>query len=189
MSDLIQAYAEAISNHWIIWLVTVFAIVAAVIDGIELRVPNRLTYPFIIAGWIFNGCYFGWEGLGYSLWGTFVGMMCLLPWYAIGGMGSGDVKMMGGIGAWIYGTDTMWAFGVTVVVGAVLAIGMVLYRGAWKQHENQFWMILNEILTIRDPNKLTVIAAERKKSMLLLPYGIPIAIGTILYFMWNGMLV
>ena len=50
-------------------------------------------------------------------------------------------------------------------------------------------MILNEIMTIRDPEKLTEIAAERKSSMLLLPYGIPIAIGTIVYFAWMNMLV
>ena len=50
-------------------------------------------------------------------------------------------------------------------------------------------MILGEILTIRDPNQLSAIAAERKSSMLLLPYGIPIAIGSIAYFAWMGMLV
>lgn len=189
MSDLMYAYGEAIAQNWVFWLVTLFVIVAAVIDGFELRVPNKLTYPFIIAGWVYSTYHLGWEGLSWSLWGTFVGLMCLLPAYAIGGMGSGDVKMMMGIGAWIFGEDTMWSFGVSVTVGAVLAICMVLLSGSWKKHESQFWMILNEILTIRDPEKLTVIAAERKKSMMLLPYGIPIAIGTILYFMWMGKLV
>ena len=29
---------------------------------------------------------------------------------------------------------------------------MVLYRKAWTKHSNQFWMIFNEIMTIRDPN-------------------------------------
>jgi prepilin peptidase CpaA len=43
-------------------------------------------------------------------------------------------------------------------------------------------------MTIRDPNQLSAIAAERKSSMMLLPYGIPIAIGTIAYFAWTGML-
>jgi prepilin peptidase CpaA len=32
-------------------------------------------------------------------------------------------------------------------------------------------------------------AAERKSSMMLLPYGIPIAIGSIAYFAWWGMLL
>jgi prepilin peptidase CpaA len=31
-------------------------------------------------------------------------------------------------------------------------------------------------------------AAGRKSSMLLLPYGIPIAVGSIAYFAWWGML-
>jgi len=50
-------------------------------------------------------------------------------------------------------------------------------------------VILNEILVIRNPEQLAAIAAERKPTMLLLPYGIPIAIGTIAYFLWTGMLV
>ena len=37
--------------------------------------------------------------------------------------------------------------------------------------------------------QLAAIAAQRKPTMLLLPYGIPIAIGTIGYFVWTGMLV
>jgi hypothetical protein len=32
---------------------------------------------------------------------------------------------------------------------------------------------------IKDPEQLAAIAADRKPSMMLLPYGIPIAIGTI----------
>ena len=66
---------------------------------------------------------------------------------------------------------------------------MVLCRKAWKKHAGQFWLILNEIMVIRDPEQLASIAAQRKPSMLLLPYGIPIAIGTIGYFLWMGMLV
>ena len=200
MSDLIRDYAATIAENWVIWLVTVFVIVAAVIDGIELRVPNRLTYPFIIAGWIYSFFAFGfssgswntWDasiGLGWSLWGTCVGLMCLLPFWCIGFMGSGDVKMMAGIGAWVFGEHTMWAFGVTVVVGAILAVAMMIWSGEWRKHYNQFWFILNEVATVKDPSKLEVLAAQRKPSMLLLPYGIPIAIGTILYFMWTGMLV
>jgi len=93
------------------------------------------------------------------------------------------------VGAWVYGTHTMYAFAVSAVVGAILAIGMVLARRGWKRHSTQFWVILNEILVIRNPEQLAAIAAERKPTMLLLPYGIPIAIGTIGYFVWTGMLV
>ena len=184
-NDLMSAAAV----NWPFWIVTLFLIFAAVIDGFELKVPNWLTFPMIISGWAYSTIAFGWEGLVWSLIGTAVGLALLLPAYAIGGMGAGDVKLLAGVGAWVHGTHTFYAFCISAVVGAVLAVAMVLFRRAWTKHSNQFWMIFNEIVTIRDPNQLSEIAAERKSSMLLLPYGIPIAIGTIFYFAWMGMLV
>lgn len=43
-------------------------------------------------------------------------------------------------------------------------------------------------MLIRDPYELSKIAAERKPTMFLLPYGIPICIGTIGYFVYTGMM-
>ncbi|HMC10608.1 MAG TPA: A24 family peptidase [Pirellulaceae bacterium] len=187
--EIVTAYTSAIAENWTVWLVTIVLIVAAVIDGFELKVPNWVTFPFILGGWAYSTLAFGWEGLGWSLLGTVVGLALLLPSYAIGGMGAGDVKLLAGVGAWIYGMHTAYAFAVVAIVGAVLAVGMVLARGAWKRHSAQFMVILNEILVIRNPEQLAAIAAERKPTMLLLPYGIPIAIGTIGYFVWTGMLL
>jgi len=180
---------HAILNNWHIWFVTVTLIVAAVIDGLKLKVPNWITFPMILSGWAYSTCYFGWEGLAWSMVGTLVGLALLLPAYAIGGMGAGDVKLLAGVGAWVWGTNTFYAFCVSAIVGGVIAMAMILYRKAWTRHRDQFWVILDEITTIRDPEKLAVIAAERKSSMLLLPYGIPIALGTIAYFAWTGMLI
>jgi prepilin peptidase CpaA len=66
---------------------------------------------------------------------------------------------------------------------------MILISRTGEKHWNQFFYIANEIMTVRNPETLATIAAERKSSMRLLPYGIPIAIGTILYFAWMGLLV
>ena len=49
----------------------------------------------------------------YSLIGTAVGLVLLLPAYAIGGMGAGDVKLLAGVGAWVWGTVTLYAFAVS----------------------------------------------------------------------------
>lgn len=187
--ESVSEIGTSLGDNWIYWLVSVVLVVAAVIDGRQLRVPNWLTYPMIISGWIASGVFSGWEGLGWSLLGTVVGLGLLLPAYAIGGMGAGDVKLLAGVGAWVYGTHTFYAFCASAVVGAILAVGMVVARKSWQKHKNQFLVILNEVMTIRNPTQLSEIAAERKSSMLLLPYGIPIAIGTICYFGWMGMLV
>lgn len=182
-------------SHGHIWLVSLVLVVAAVIDGVQLKVPNWLTFPFIITGWIFSACWYHWMGdawwmgFGWSLVGTLVGLALLLPAYAIGGMGAGDVKLLMGVGAWVHGTITLYAFCVSAVVGAILALIMVVIRRDWARHYGQFWAILGEILSVRDPSVLAERAAERKSQMLLLPYGIPIAIGTIMYFAWTGMLI
>jgi prepilin peptidase CpaA len=185
----ISGFLSAAAEHWHIWVVSAVLIVAAVIDGRQLKVPNWITFPFIISGWMYSVAFHGWDGFLWSMAGTAIGLALLLPAYAIGGMGAGDVKLLAGVGAWVYGTDTFYAFCWSAIVGAVLAVAMVLARKAWTKHSNQFWMIYNEIVTIRDPNVLASIAAERKPSMLLLPYGIPICIGTLLYFAWMGKFV
>src|SRR5262245_4973226 len=191
MFDL-HTWTHGLAENWPVWFVTVTLIVAAVIDGMQLKVPNWITFPMIVSGWIYSATlspYAGWEGLMYSLIGTAIGLALLLPAYAIGGMGAGDVKLLAGVGAWVWGTTTLYAFAVSAIVGGVIAVIMVLLGRTWNKHHSQFWMIFNEIMTVKDPEKLATIAAQRKSSMLLLPYGIPIAIGTIAYFACAGMLL
>jgi prepilin peptidase CpaA len=181
--------SAALAENWHAWFLSVVLVVAAVIDGWKLKVPNWITFPLIVGGWVYSTAMFGWEGFGWSLLGTAAGLALLLPLYAIGGMGAGDVKLLAGVGAWVWATTTFYAFCVSGIVGGVLAVGMVLYRRKWRHHYEQLGMILTEIMVLRDPEQLSTIAAERKSSMLLLPYGIPIAIGTIGYFLWTGMLL
>lgn len=187
MLDL-SSVAGALAQNWPAWLVTVTLVAAAAIDGWKLKVPNWLTLPMIIGGWIYSTAGFGLQGLGWSIGGTAAGLALLLPMYAIGGMGAGDVKLLAGVGAWVWAGVTFYAFCLSAVIGAAIAVLMVSYCKAWGKHRDQFWMIFLELITVRDPNQLSAMAAERKGSMLLLPYGIPIAIGTILYFAWTGML-
>ncbi len=180
---------QHMAENWHIWLVSLVLVVAAVIDGWKLKVPNWLTFPFVIGGWLYSSAAFGWEGLAGSLVGTAVGLGLLLPLYAIGGMGAGDVKLLAGVGAWLGATVTFYAFCVSALAGGIIALGMVLWRRTWRHHAAQLRSIVFEILTVRNPSELSELAAQRKSSMLLLPYGIPIAIGSIVYFIWTGMLL
>lgn len=183
------------NDNWPYWLVSVVLVYAAYIDGKQLRVPNWITFPMIVSGWVYSCIWYGLDGqlwyvgLGWSLAGTAVGLATLLPAYAIGGMGAGDVKLMAGIGAWVYCAVTFYAFCVSAIVGAILAVAMIIISRQSKTHWNQFFFIINEIMTVRNPEALATIAGERKASMRLLPYGIPIAIGTIMYFAWMGLLI
>ena len=111
MQTIIQSAIE----HWPVWFVTIVLIVAAVIDGAILKVPNWLTFPFIVSGWVYGLASNGFAGLGYSLLGTVVGMMLLLVLRNVGGMGAGDVKLLAGVGAWLGTVITLYAFAATAI--------------------------------------------------------------------------
>ena len=172
----------------VIWLVSAVLVEAAVIDGRQLRVPNWLTFPFCARGP--GVCRLVRRPRGACLWslaGTGVGLISLLPLYAIGGMGAGDVKLMAGVGAWLGPVLTFWAFVSTALVGGLLGVAMILASGNVIRHWVMLQTIGHEILSIRNPAVLAERAGERKKTMMLLPYGIPIAIGSIAYFGWMGL--
>jgi len=181
-------WTTLVANNWHVKLVAVLLIWAAYIDGKQLRVPNWLTFPMILSGLAFNASVQGWGGAQFALLGIVCGLLTLLPLYSIGGMGAGDVKLMAGLGAWLGWEVTFWAFIATVVVGACMAIVMAWRTGQFQHHAFQAWFIVKEVFAVKDPRKLSAIAAERKPRMLLLPYGIPICIGAIGYFLWAGML-
>ena len=64
----------------------------------------------------------------------------------------------------------------------------MIRKRAFDKHSTNFLMILNEWIAVKNPAKLSQIAAERKPTMMLLPYGIPICIGSIGYFVYAGLI-
>jgi prepilin peptidase CpaA len=182
----------------VVVFVSVALVVAAVIDGWKLKVPNWLTFPFILSGLVYHTVTHGFAGLIDSVLGLVVGLVLLLIPYAIGGMGAGDVKLFAGVGAWVGWRVTLGAFCVSGVVGGILAVLLIAFRRMISGDPNvisrnweRFMMVWSELMTIRtirDPNHLAELAAARKPTALLLPYGIPLAIGTVAYFFYLGML-
>jgi len=178
---------NGILEQWHIWFVSIVLVVAAIIDGWMLKVPNWITFPMIGSGWIYSGLTGGWEGLGWSLVGTFFGLALLYGIYMVGGMGAGDVKLLAGIGAWVHAQHTWNIFATTAIVGGVMAILMIAYSGRWKKHFQQFNMLIGEFVEVKDPETLFQRAAERKSKMYLLPYGIPMTLAALGYFAFQGM--
>jgi prepilin peptidase CpaA len=194
-----------ILSNWPLTFVCMAMIAAAVIDGWKLKVPNALTFPLILSGWLLGTLHSfgmlestGSGGIGASLAATALGFGLLFPLYAIGGMGAGDVKMQMGFGAWVgsfYGMRAVdgvhpgagwilvYAFCLAAVIGGVLAIGMMVLRGQWKTNLNNTRSILGDLLGA-GVSKAADRAAQRKSRMHLLPYGIPLCLGFITYLIY-----
>jgi prepilin peptidase CpaA len=193
-----------ILSHWPLLFVSVAMIIAAAVDGWKLKVPNWLTFPIIFSGWALGLFHdFGWlgdatgvGGFGASLAATFLGMFLLLPLYAIGGVGGGDVKMQMGFGAWVgsfYGLSqvpdmhpgAMWiivyAFALAAVIGGVLALVMIWIRGDYAKNLANTRAILADLVNSKGVSDVAEKAAKRKPTLHLLPYGIPLCLGFLSY--------
>src|SRR5471030_554217 len=157
-------------DNWPVVVICVGMLAAAIIDWWKFKVPNKLTFPLILSGWLLgliNTFTFdtdagagiaGAGGIGSALLGTLLGLALLIPVYAIGGMGAGDVKMTMGFGSWIgafYGIATgaetdgasiiFWAFITGVLVGGVIGLVMILARGQFRQNAQHLREILGDM--------------------------------------------
>jgi prepilin peptidase CpaA len=181
-----------------ILLLCALLLLSAGIDLWKLKVPNWLTFSMILSGWLY-GLLISlgyletrWTGsemgghVGASFALTGVGLALLLPAYALGWMGAGDVKMQMGYGSWIgahYGWEVGWpyvvyGFCVAVIVGGIIALGMIWWRGDFRQNRANLAAMMQDLM---NPTKAAEAAAKRKPRMQLLPYGVPLCIGYITY--------
>ncbi|MCI0643060.1 MAG: A24 family peptidase [Gemmataceae bacterium] len=177
-------------EYWPVHVICVGMIAAAVIDWWKYKVPNKLTFPLIISGWLLGlannfGLGAGEGGIGAALAGTFLGMGLLLPVYAIGGMGAGDVKMTMGFGSWIgafFGlAEGMWiivyAFCAGTIVGGIIALGMIMVRGNYRHNVMHVREIVGDMFTSTGIGDVADKANKRRPRWHRLPYGVPLCIG------------
>jgi prepilin peptidase CpaA len=186
-------------DNWPLLFVSAAMVVAAVIDGWKLKVPNWLTLPLILSGWglgllhnfgLLEGT--GEGGIGAALAGTALGFALLLPVYAIGGMGAGDVKMQMGFGSWVGAYFGLWAglgiiwwaFAVAVLIGGALALVMIAVRGQYRRNLANTREIVGDWLGAKNVGEVADKAGKRKQRLHLLPYGIPLCLGFVGYLVY-----
>jgi prepilin peptidase CpaA len=192
-------------SNWPLLFICAAMIAAAVIDWWKFKVPNWLTFPIVLSGWalgLVHTC--GWHlvandgagGLGASLAGTLMGFALLLPMYAIGGMGAGDVKMTMGFGAWagaFFGLEgglclwvILYAFCAGAIAGGVIAVGMIAVRRQFGQNMQHTRAILLDLLTSGSLGAVFSKANQRRPRWHRLPYGVPLCIGFVGYLWLAG---
>jgi prepilin peptidase CpaA len=188
-------------ENWPVVAICIGMVAAAVIDWWKFKVPNKLTYPIILAGWLLGVLVnLGWvsayqgEGGGFlpAFAGTFLGLALILPVYVIGGMGAGDCKMTMGFGSWVgafFGYDPgMWiivmAFCVGVIVGGVIGVAMIALRGNYRQNASHVREILGDFVSGNGLGDIADKANKRRPRWHRLPYGVPLCIGFLGYLVW-----
>lgn len=156
----------------------------------ERKIPNKITFTGILIGIVFNIFTGGWSGMLQGILGLFAGLVIFFLPFAMGGMGAGDVKLMGAIGA-LMG----WQFSVmtalySAIVGGVMVVIHLLYIGKLRETlKKMLYALINLLLqfAIRLGYNETVYKAHVKFSKnghdykkIYIPYGVAIAGGAVL---------
>jgi len=110
-------------------LVVAISLVASITDVLTRRIPNVLTFGAALAGLVFHLLTGGFDGGLSAAGGWVVGTLLFLPFFALGGMGGGDVKLLAALGAWLGPHQTLWLAAYSAIAGGVLAVIVAASRG------------------------------------------------------------
>ncbi len=103
-------------------------VTATVVDIRSRRIPNVLTGSMAAVGVALAAAGLSGISIGASLAGMVAGLLLMLPGYALGATGAGDVKLMAAVGAVIGIHVIVNAFLFTALAGGVLAIAVAVRR-------------------------------------------------------------
>ena len=109
-------------------VVGVTSLVAAVWDVRTHRIPNRLTGPVLVAGFVWAAVYGGPPGLADAAAASAVMMFLFVVLFVFAGGGAGDAKLMGALGPWLGLVNGLFALGCVLLAGGVLAIAAALAK-------------------------------------------------------------
>lgn len=159
------------------YLLTIVLLIAVIIDIRSQRIPNWLTFSTSIIAIIYHTCVKGTEGLLFSLKGLLVGIAVLIVPYMMGGMGAGDVKLMGAIGGLLGPKNVFMAFLVSAIVGGFYALMLLALYGYTKETVQRYGTMLKTFLLIK---KFIYVSPSSQEKKPKLCYGLAIALGTII---------
>ena len=150
-------------------------VVAAIGDLRTRRIPNKLVAVLAVAGIAYSVVRVPvLPGLLQAGGGLLAGLACWLPFYALGWLGAGDVKLYAAAGAWLGPARAAEGALVGALFGAVLSLIWMMKSQGVKETAQTLGMAAGT------PEMLARSNGSGKQSTL--PYGVAIAFGAI----WAG---
>lgn len=153
-------------------VLSVLLAVAVYLELKEQRIPNWLTFSGMALG-LLIGYLHGMASFWSSLGGLSIGFGFLFIFYVFGGIGGGDVKLMGAAGTLMGVKLIQPALVYTVFIGAFLAVILVVWR---KDFWTRIACRIQQLAFWRKDGKTQM----APNTPVTVPYGLAIAIGCLL---------
>jgi prepilin peptidase CpaA len=147
-------------------------VVAAIVDLRTRRIPNKLVAVLAVAGIVYSVMRAPLvSGLLQAGGGLLAGLACWLPFYMLGWLGAGDVKLYAAAGAWLGPARAAEGALIAALFGAVLSLIWMMKSHGVKETAQTLGM------AAATPGMLSRSSGSGKRSTL--PYGVAIAFGAI----------
>lgn len=157
--------------------VVLIALAACVCDVRTRRLPNALTFGAAGAAILFWFVQVGTAGLFSSAAGWLAAVAMFFPFFVLRGMGAGDVKLLGALGAWLGLANTPYLACFTALAGGVMALVVMAARGYLGEGLRNLWLLVTfwRVVGVRPFDQLTLAGSRGPK----LAYAVPIAVGAL----------
>jgi prepilin peptidase CpaA len=158
---------------WCAVLATALVGAAAITDLRWRRIPNVLTFGAFGSALAIRIAFQGWAGLGLALGGAFLAPLLLLAMHGGKGLGMGDLKLAGAVGAIFGPVLAITMILISAVAGGVMAVTVLTMRGGGLTQ-------LFDVLLIGVPFMRKRRGRGDAPVSVTMPYGVAIAAGTLL---------
>ena len=162
-------------------LLLALVLVAATFDFRYRRIPNWLVVSGFAGGIVLRITSGGWQGFRESACGIALAFAVYVIFYALRAMGAGDVKLMIAAGSIAGPVNWFSIFILTSIIGGVLAILLLTFRGGLRRAFNNVYIIVAELSHGRPPHRAEPALDVASQTAVTLPHGVTIAIGTCLF--------
>jgi prepilin peptidase CpaA len=154
---------------------------AAVIDVRRHRIPNWLTMSGLVFALAYSAFvpFYLKHGFLWSLGGAATGFGVLFPMWLLRIMGAGDVKLMAMAGGLLGAQDVWLALIGSIVAGGLFALLFSLWRGKLGTMLGNVGRMLHLGSVALAAGIAVSPATQGWQSVGRLPFGLPIAVGTI----------
>jgi prepilin peptidase CpaA len=159
------------------------ASLACVFDLRSRHIPNLLTLGAAGAALCYALVAHGPAGLAISAGGWLTACALFFPFFALRGLGAGDVKLAAAIGAWLTPTDALWFSLYAMVAGGMMALLVALLAGYLRKAVANLSLLLAHwrVAGIAPIDTLTLEGSRAPR----LPYALPIAAGAVIDLFWR----
>jgi prepilin peptidase CpaA len=157
-------------------------IISLITDLKNRKILNIITIPTILFGITYFSITQGWNGLLFSIYGLFVGIGFLIVPFFLGGMGAGDVKLMGAIGALMGTSFVFYSFIYTALIGGIISLLLIIKKNGLRKSISALFF---SIVYFKSSFGSMIITKDKGISITF-PYGVPIVLGTLCSLLWGG---